>query len=63
MAPDQGWETWCLHAAPKWDYLPPVAEGTEDSTDSHCQACLEQLSSKKGTQSPVCSPFQRSVLP
>lgn len=61
-SPDQGWETWCLHAAPMQDYLTPVVEGTEDRTDSHCQAWLEQLLSKKGTQSPVCSPFQRPVL-
>lgn len=62
-APDQGWETWCLHDVTKQDYLTPVAEGTEDSTDSPCQAWPEQLLSKKGTQSPVCPPFQRSALP
>lgn len=42
MSPGQGWETWCLHTVPKWDYLPPVVEGTEDSTDSHCQAWLRE---------------------
>lgn len=63
MSPDQGWEIWGSHAVPKWDYLTPVVQRTEDSTDSHCQAWLKQLSSKKGTQSPVCSPFQRSALP
>lgn len=63
MSPDKGWETWCLHTVTKQDYLTPAVEGTEDRTDSHCQAWLQQLLSKKGTQSPACSPFQRSVLP
>lgn len=62
-SPHQGWETWRSQAVTKQDYLSPGVEGTEDSTDSDCQAWLEQLLSMKGTQSPVCSPFQRSVLP